>query len=223
VTRTTVAGALVAGALCFGAAASATSIDVSIALSQYRNANGVNVLVFVGTVSSSAAGETVDVLGQDCGTRGYRLIQGTSTRPGGAWRATNPQEESPWRYTPVTSGATFKARWNNQESGTVIWRAKAPFGATKLKSRRAWRVWTIPASAFVSMKGKPVLLQRLRGGSWATIQRKKLAHKPSFTKGAFNHEAVFEIPRRGWTVRAVLPAKSAAPCYLASVTEQWRT
>jgi hypothetical protein len=223
VTRTAVAGCLVAGALCFGAAASATSIDVSIALSNYRNANGINVLVFVGTVSSSAAGETVDVLGQDCGTRGYRLIQGTSTRPGGAWRATNPQEESPWRYTPVTSGTTFKARWNNQESGTVVWRGKAPLSATKLTSRRAWRVSAIPASAFVSLKGKLVVLQRLRAGRWVEVQRKRLVHKPSYTKGAFNHEAVFAIPQRGWTVRALLPTKSALPCYRASVTEQWRT
>jgi hypothetical protein len=212
-----------AGVLAVGGAASATSIDVAMVLSQHRNQNGVLVLTFAGTVTSSASGEIVDVLGQDCGTRSFRLIQGTHTRAGGGWRVENPQSEAPYRWTPVHSGMTFKARWKNEESGTVAWRVKAPLGTVKVKGKRAWRVSTSPPTAFVTMKGKLVVLQRLRGGRWIEVQRKRLAHRPSFTKGAFNHEAVFQIPQRGWTVRALLLTKSAAPCYLAGVTEQWRT
>ena len=62
------------------------------------------------------------------------------------------------------------------------------------------------------MKGKVVLLQRLRGRSWVTIRSARLAYKPSYEHGALNHEAVFPV-QYGWTLRVVLPAKSAAPCY----------
>lgn len=220
---TAFAAVVLAALLSLGGAASATSIDVAMVLSQSRNQNGVLVLTFAGTVSSSAAGETVDVLGQDCGARGFRLVQGTHTRSGGGWRVENPQAEFPYRWTPVHSGMTFKARWSGDESGPVVWRLKAALGTVKVKGKRAWRVSTSPPTAYVSMKGKLVLLQRRRAGSWLTVQRKRLAHKPSLTKGAFNHEAIFEIPQRGWTVRAMLPANSAAPCHLAAVTEQWRT
>jgi hypothetical protein len=100
----------------------------------------------------------------------------------------------------------------------------APLDAVKV-GRRAWRVYTSPPPpGTVRMKGKPVLLQRKRGGSWVTIKRAKLVYRPRYAQygGAFNHEAVFRIPR-GWKVRAVLPANSALPCYAAAVSEEWRS
>jgi hypothetical protein len=36
-------------------------------------------------------------------------------------------------------------------------------------------------------------------------------------------EAVFAVPTRGLTLRALVPARSAAPCYTANVTSTWRS
>jgi hypothetical protein len=197
---------------------------VTLNVGHYRNANGVLVTVFSGTVSSDASGQTVDVLGQDCGVTGFRLIRGTHTRAGGGWRVENPLPDPPWSYTPVNSGVTYRARWNDQLSEPRVWATPAPLTAKRV-GRRAWRVYTSPPPpGTVRMKGKRVELQRLTGGSWRTIQRKPLVSKPRlYYGGAFNHEAVFKIAQRGWRLRAVLPAESAAPCYLAGVTQEWRS
>jgi hypothetical protein len=218
-----VAFVVLAGALGAAGATSAPDL-VTLNVGHYRNANGVLVTVFTGSISSNAAGETVDVLGQDCGVKGSRLISGTHTSAGGGWRVENPQPDPPWRYTQVQSGVTYRARWNDQLSEPRVWATPAPLTAKKV-GRRAWRVSTAPPPpGTVSMKGKRVELQRLTGGSWRTIQRKALVYKPRlYYGGAFNHEAVFKIAQRGWRLRAVLPAQSAAPCYLAGVTQEWRS
>ncbi|HLG09583.1 MAG TPA: hypothetical protein VI409_13020 [Gaiellaceae bacterium] len=198
---------------------------VTLNVGQYRNSNGVRVLVFSGSVTSNAGGEDVEVLGQDCGVRGSRLISATQTRAGGGWQVENPEQNPPWRYTPVYSGITFRARWNNQLSAPYVDRVAAPIVASKIRGRRAWRVYVAPPPpGTVSMKGKLVELQRLRRGLWKTIQRARLVYKPRLQYGgALNHEAVFAVPARGWTLRASLPAQSAAPCYSAGVTPQWRS
>jgi hypothetical protein len=75
--------------------------------------------------------------------------------------------------------------------------------------------------ATVSLHGKPVLLQQLRGRDWFTIREARLAQAPHPQYGPLNHEATFTV-QRGWMLRGVLPAKSAAPCYLRSATEPFR-
>nr|MBA2641691.1 hypothetical protein [Actinomycetota bacterium] len=74
-----------------GSAASGAD-TVTLLFSQYRNVNGVLVLVFSGTVSNGTAGEEVEVVGQDCGVQGFRLIGGTRTRAGGGWQVQNPEQ-----------------------------------------------------------------------------------------------------------------------------------
>jgi hypothetical protein len=198
--------------------------DVTMRVHHYRNANGVLVTRFAGSTASNAAGEDVEIIGQDCGVRGFRLIAATQTRAGGTWEVENPESQPPWRYTQVLSGITYRARWKDELSAPYTWRLPAPLTALKVPGRPAWRVYTSPPPpGTVKMKGKLVLLQRLRGGRWVTIQRGRLVYKPRLEYGgAFNHEAVFAV-RRGWTLRAVLPAASAAPCYLAAVTPRWRS
>jgi hypothetical protein len=197
---------------------------VTLNVGHYRNANGVLVTVFSGSISSNAAGETVDVIGQDCGVRGSRLISGTHTSAGGEYRVENPLPGPPWSYTQVSSGITYRARWKDQLSEPHVYRTAAPLNAKKI-GRRAWRVYTSPPPpGSVRMKGKRVELQRLTGGSWRTIQRKPLVYKPRYYYGgAFNHEVVFKVTQRGWRLRAALPAASAAPCYAAGVSTEWRS
>jgi hypothetical protein len=85
---------------------------------------------------------------------------------------------------------------------------------------RTRTVHVLPAAS-VSLRGKLVLLQQLQRSSWVTIREARLSQVPSVDYGALNHEATFRV-RLGWTLRAVLPARSAAPCYRKSVTEPFR-
>lgn len=194
-------------------------------VSQYVNANRVRTLVLAGAVASSAPGEYVEILGRDCGSRHERLITGTETVAGGRWRIENPNANPPWNYTAVYSGTTFRARWNDQYSAPHLWRLPAQPRVTKVPGRRAWRVHMTPATpqGRVSLNGKIVELQRLSRGRWVRVRRARLVYKPSLTFGAFNHQTVFTVPTRGLTLRAFLPAQSAAPCYAPGASQQWRS
>ena len=61
----------------------------------YKNANHLRVLVFTGAVANPAPGQDVEIVGQDCGAPGYRLIAATQTTAGGAYQAENPQRNPP--------------------------------------------------------------------------------------------------------------------------------
>ncbi len=141
---------------------------VTLSVSQYRNLNGVTVTVFSGTVSSDAAGETVDVLGQDCGTSGFRLISGTHTRGGGGWQVEHPLSEPPWRYTPVSSSVTYRARWNDQLSDPHVLRPPAPLNFQESRTTRLEDLHVSAAPRHDQHEGQAVELQRNAGGSWRT-------------------------------------------------------
>jgi hypothetical protein len=216
---------LVAGGLAAHGSA-APSADVTLSVSTYKNANGVTATLFTGAVASAAPGQIVEIEGRDCGGQGFRSISSARTRPGGGFEADNPEREFPFRYSQWDSGMTFRARWNGQLSNLFVLRLPAPLNVTKVKGKkRAWRVHvTPPMPGTVSMKGKVVQLQRLRDRTWKTIARRPLIYKPRLVfNGSFNHEVVFQIPRRGWQLRAILPAKHAAPCYATGTSPQWRS
>jgi hypothetical protein len=62
------------------------------------------------------------------------------------------------------------------------------------------------------MKGRAVELQRLVGGQWRRLRSARLAP----FRGDF--AATFTVRRRGLSLRAVVPARSAAPCYSATAS-----
>jgi hypothetical protein len=198
---------------------------VTLSLRQYTNANKLRVFVWYGQVASAAAGEDVEILGRACLTKDFRLFTATKTASGGGWEVESALPQPPYQIVDVNSGTLFRARWRGQLSNTNLHKTPIPaFYALKVPRRRAWRVIVNPTPIYMTMKGRAVELQRSVGDKWVRLQRKPLVHKPNFEYGgATNHEAVFEIPRRGLRVRALLPAKSAAPCYLAKATEPWRS
>ena len=204
--------------------AMAQSDRVTLSLSTYRDVSRGLILVFSGAVSSGAAGEDVEVVGRDCGGQGFRLISGAKTRAGGGWQVENPTTVPPYRWTPVGSGMTFLARWKGQQSAPVVFRSPANVWARKVAGRRAWEVHVVPESAAaVSMAGEVVELQRRVGNRWVRYRQARLVRKASFDLGAFNHQAVFEVPTRGLRLRGFLPRRSALPCYQPAVTEPWST
>jgi hypothetical protein len=169
------------------------------------NRGGCHRLRFAGTISSGAAGEYVSVLYQRCGSSGLGTsLVGAQTKEGGAWDT----------FWGVTSG-TFRARWRNGTSNPV-------------RFRDAVRISLAPVSAvrqrvFVSgdqdMKGRVVELHRLVAGQWRVLRRTRLVADRS--SWGVNASATFTVRQRGLTLRAFVPAKSAAPCYAPTASETW--
>jgi hypothetical protein len=219
-----VAAAAAALAVTAGVAGAGSQADVTLSLRQYANPNSLRVLVWHGQVASTAAGEEVAILGRGCTTSSFRQLITTKTLPGGGYEVESVTPASQVLVL-VDSGTTFRARWRDQLSNTVTFRVPFPtIYAKKVTGRRAWRVIVSPSPIDMNLAGRFVELQRFRSSKWVGYKRARLVYKPSLEYGgAYNHQAIFEVPARGLKLRAFLPAKSAAPCYLANATEQWRS
>lgn len=204
-------------------AAAPAAENITLGVREVVDPNRGRLLVFTGVVSNPEPRQDVEIVGQDCGTRGTRLIAATQTSPGGAYQVESSLVSSPYPATPLPSGIIFRARWNGQISLPVQYRQPARLLAAKVRGRAAWKVHFTPPELRVRYAGKPVVLQRRSGGRWVRFQTARLKLKPSLRYGPFNHEAVFDVPRRGLQLRGYLPAKSAAPCWLANSTNPWRT
>jgi hypothetical protein len=164
---------------------------------------------FAGAIASGAANEYVAVVQQTCGQRGSRSIAGASTREGGFWEAESNGFEAP--------SGTFRARWNDHFSDPVTHRADVPISITPLGSGRV-RVSLTPFSTLsMKLKGRFVELQRLTAGQWTRVRRARLALRREGT----GFSATFTVKRRGLTLRAFVPAQSAAPCYAATASKTW--
>jgi hypothetical protein len=171
-------------------------------------------LKFSGTISSGAAGEDVTVMQQTCGYSFATAVAGAQSRSGGFWDA-----ESNTGFMALS--ATYRARWKNELSEPVAIRPQIPvFFFPIPKGRFVARV-TI-GSVSQDMRKKIVLLQRFRNEKWATIQRARLVADGAGGAG-FAYAATFKLPQRGWTLRAKVPAKTAAPCFKTNATEKLRS
>jgi hypothetical protein len=222
--RGLLAAALVAAVGTALASAATRSDAVTLAIREYRNANKVLVLVWYGQLSSGRSDEDVHVVGRECLSTGYRLFAQTKTAVGGSYQIENPDSlNQPFTFVEVNSGTTFRAVWGNEESNPVLYRK--PLASYPLELRR--RVWTVkvnPSPHNMKLGGKFVELQRRRGGKWVRYRRARLVHKPTLDYGgAFNYEAQFAVQARGLKLRAFVPAKTAAPCYLAGASKPWRS
>jgi hypothetical protein len=166
---------------------------------------GCQKLRLSGTISSGAANEYVAVLYRSCGSSGIgHSLVGAQTKERGLW-------EAEWGATP----GVYRARWNQSLSGPVRYRGPVPLFLTRLSgTRQRVSVW-----GEQDMKGRMVELQRLVAGQWRLLRRGRFGAP----RGAYGVDAsaTFIVARRGLTLRAFVPAKSASPCYVATPSETW--
>jgi hypothetical protein len=184
--------------------------DVSISVRQYRSpTSGAFTLAFSGRIASGAAGESIFLLVKECGYDGFRVVEGTPTTAGGAWSIDTVRVLGAWR-----------ARWNDRHSSPVTIRAPIHVSATRVPGRRAWKV-AIPrysGARVYDYQGRIVELQRrTAAGRWVLVRRAQL--RATFTA----YEAVFQVPTRGLTLRVLVPARTASPCFTANSTAPWRS
>ena len=211
----------VAGAILAAIATAAPSQRVTLAVQRYfdpactplpgrapsQNRGGCEKLRFSGAISSNAANEYVSVLYQGCGGRatGTSLV-GAQTQAGGSW-------EAEWSPAP----GMYRARWRASTSAPVRFRDSVPLTLTKLNAFRH-RV-SVQGLHGQDMKGRIVELQRLVAGEWRRLRRARFVADRS--QWGVNASATFAVRRRGLALRAFVPGKSAAPCYVATASETW--
>jgi hypothetical protein len=167
-----------------------------------------------GQISSGAGGEDVVILRQYCGRSFGTAVGGTQTREGGFF-------ETEVTFVGRPDGViseSYRARRRDALSEAVFIRGKLTVLRQRLKGRRDRVVVSTQSVNPVSLKGRQIVLQRQVGTDWTRIASARLAPHPV---KYYTFVATFTVPRRGWTVRALVPARSAAPCFTASASEKW--
>jgi hypothetical protein len=184
--------------------------DVTLRLErEYDAGNRIHRLRFSGTISSGAANEYVAVLQQKCGSGSGTAIAGASTRPGGAWEAPPVAGAGPGQDSSI-----YRARWRGRLSQPLEFRASLPVSITRLGGARyqaSVRTW----GTFQVMRGRIVELQRHEDGQWIQVQRARLAGSGTY------FSTTFSVRTPGLTLRVLVPAQSAGPCYVATASETW--
>jgi hypothetical protein len=163
-----------------------------------------------GAVSSSRFGETVVVERDDCGPVPWHRVTSVRTGLDGAWRM---------QFVEADANARFRARWRKAISRpfTVKLRPELILSRTKGGGFR------VDVKAYRSFPDRTALLQRFNPGSsdWTTIARARL--KRSGGLRVYFSSVVFHAKARsGTTLRAVLTARQAGPCYAAGHSPDFR-
>ena len=174
-------------------------------------------LRFFGQISSTAADEYVSVMSKPCRATISTAIAGATTTAGGGWEVVPSFPPGP---------GEFRARWNDELSDPVTYRAPLVPNVVKRPGTGRYRV---EVYSYVPSGGKPVIftgrqieLQRLNAaGQWSRIRRGKLA---GFGANLYNRTyfANFTVPR-GLTLRAFVPAKTAVPCWTSAVSTTFKS
>jgi hypothetical protein len=184
----------------------------------YTNACNCYQARVSGQIASDAAGEEVVVLRQYCGrplSQASAVTQAL-TRQGGHWEAEIPIVSRPDHLV----SESYRARWKGQLSAPVVFYGTLEVSRSRLGSSRSRVSVFTTANNPVDLEGRQVVLQRKVGNSWQRIASARLsAHRVTY----YTFVATFTVSQRGWTVRALVPAKSAAPCFRASVSAEWRS
>jgi hypothetical protein len=204
--------AVLAGlAVVTGAVAATQSVSLTVVRTKDQN-TGLWTVRFSGSISSGAAGELVTVLQQTCGYRSSTSIAAAETRSGGGWDA------QPATPASVAMSATYRARWRNELSPPV--RVRPPIEIFLFPSLRGgYTVRMTIGSVIQNMSRREVLLQRKRKGTWTTVRRARLRADGAGGAG-FAYAGTFSRVPRGWTIRARVPAKTAAPCFKTGTSEE---
>jgi hypothetical protein len=171
-------------------------------------------LRFSGRISAPREGEYVAVLRQQCGTSFGTAVAGAQTQAGGFWEA-----ETMFSAAPGRESASYWARWNDSESTRVQFRGRFFVSLVGIGSGR-FRATVQSAGAPQQMAGRTIVLQRRTARGWVRVRSTRLKVDTSIPGATF---AIFTYPQRRHQLRALVPAASARPCFLASPSETVRS
>jgi plastocyanin len=163
-----------------------------------------------GVASSQQAGETVAVLGQECGKPAFTRLGAATTTAGGSWTL----------VVRPTINTVYQARWRTTESSTTPVKVMPRIRLGRVGSR-----FTVRVTAAQAFTGKVLAFQRYRPvlRRWVTLKRVTLGAASTPTAGTVVTSARFRARiRRGWRVRTFLAQSQAGTCYLAAPSNTLR-
>lgn len=216
--RRVLALTLLAGAVAAIVPAAFAEPSQTVTLTVIRSVDqstGLPKVRFTGTISSAAQGEDVTVMQQTCGLSFSTAVAGTQTQSGGGWEA------EPSSQYVIAPSATFRARWKDTQSEPVVVHPQIPVFLIPIATNRlrtSVSIERVPQD----MRGKLVVLQRLVKKKWTTVERKRFVLDRLGSGGPITYATTFTTAKRGWTVRALVPSKSAGPCFKSNATEKVR-
>jgi plastocyanin len=175
-------------------------------------ANYGSTAALAGVLSTAAAGQKVDILAQPCGENAAKVVATETTTTGGNFAY----------QTQPTLRTSYQARY---KSGTATVTSSAALVSVRpivVLKRNAARRFTAQVIAAQSFVGKAVLFQRwikVRH-RWSTVKTvflgKRVAASAPLAASTASSVTFGALLRRGLSVRAVLPAGQAAPCYVSA-------
>ena len=159
-----------------------------------------------GTLSTARAGQSVDILGQECGQNPFKKIASATTTTGGAFSYT----------AKPTINTNYQAKQKGSTSSAVAVKV-APLVALKKNGGTTRRRFTVTLTSAQSFVGKYVVFQRRTTTRWRSLKHVTLATVATTTAPTQVTSAKFSVRLKGHPrVRVVLPATQAGTCYLAA-------
>lgn len=175
-----------------------------------------------GTIASSSPGEIVEITARDCGPRAsgyYRIVGSARTVAGGSWATESRRDGMVVGVFPTN--AYFRAEWDGAQSEPALVRVPIFVNAFYFDRRRTiLGVLVVTRETGQNLRGRFVELQRKVAGTdqWVLVRRARLGRPPRIFRNPDSYWAQFRIRTRGLTLRASVPAATAAPCYEPTVS-----
>jgi hypothetical protein len=164
-----------------------------------------------GAARDARPDDLVAIEAKECGSPSFGTYAEAHVGAGGGW--------SMDAGTGVTT--TFRAVWRGFTSTQVTVRQAAN---VSLEQRRTGRGLVVGVVAKRSFWRKTVQIQRRQSGRWRTVRTVRLTDSVRSTGSVSASEARFRLSvPAGTSLRAVLPAAQARPCYVQSVSRTVRT
>jgi plastocyanin len=175
-------------------------------------ANYGSTAAVAGVLSTAATGQKVDILAQPCGENAAKVVATATTTTGGNFA---------YQAQP-TLGTSYQARYKGTSATVTSPAAAVSVRPVVVLKRNAARRFTTQVIAAQSFVGKAVLFQRwikVRH-RWSTVKTvflgKRVAASAPLASSTASSVTFGALLRRGLSVRAVLPAGQAAPCYVSA-------
>jgi hypothetical protein len=193
-----VLGTLVLAASAGAAAKPRVTIEANIHVS-----GGDDLVLLNGRVSNGKAGEPVTIEADDCGPLSWRPAYRVRTAANGGW-ASNGDTNIDTRY---------RARWKRFVSRTIRVDARP-----QVTLRTNGIGFYVEVRALDFFNGRTAVLQRyeVEARKWRDVARAKL-HRAGSAAELGVSAGMFRSGAHG-KLRAILPAKQAAPCYTTGIS-----
>jgi hypothetical protein len=172
-----------------------------------------------GVLSTSAASEKIDILGQRCGDNAAKVFGTATTTAGGNFSF----------QTQATQTTSYRARYkapSGPVSSALVRVSIRPIVVLKRNAAHRFSAQVIAAQSFV---GKAVLFQRWVQAKhrWNTVKTVFLGVRAAVSTplaGSTVSTVTFGARlRSGLSVRVVLPSGQAGPCYIAASSRTIRS